>query len=104
MNGPAKVRFLSLEPLLEDLGELDLEGIHWVIVGGESGKGFRPMRMDWARTIRDQCAANGVAFFFKQSAAYRNETGTELEEVDGDPTSVWQQFPDMPTEPQQTLF
>ena len=90
----AKVRFLSLEPLLEDLGTLKLDGIHWVIVGGESGKGFRPMPHEWARDIRDQCVAAGVAFFFKQSAAYRTEMGTRLEEVDGNPTE-WQQFPDI---------
>ena len=88
----AKVRFLSLEPLLEDLGEIDLDGIHWVIVGGESGKGFRPMPHEWARSLRDQCVEKGVPFFFKQSAAYRTEMGTELEEVDG--TAIkWQQFP-----------
>ena len=88
----AKVRFLSLEPLLEDLGELNLDGIHWVIVGGESGKGFRPMPHEWARSLRDQCVEKGVPFFFKQSAAYRTEMGTELEEVDG--TAIkWQQFP-----------
>lgn len=63
---PSAVRFLSLEPLLEDLGELDLRGIHWVIVGGESGRGFRTIRPEWVRSIRDQCASAGVAFFFKQ--------------------------------------
>lgn len=63
---PAAVRFLSIEPLLEDLGELDLSGIHWVIVGGESGHGARPMEEDWVRSLRDQCAAAGVPFFYKQ--------------------------------------
>ena len=63
---PAAVRFLSLEPLLEDLGELDLDGIHWVIVGGESGAKARAMHPDWARSVRDQCAAANVPFFFKQ--------------------------------------
>ena len=62
----AAVRFLSCEPLLEDLGELDLTGIHWVIVGGESGPNARPMHPDWARSVRDQCKAAGVPFFFKQ--------------------------------------
>ena len=95
----AKIRFLSLEPLLEDLGQIDLTGIDWVIVGGESGKGFRPMLMSWARSIRDQCVEKGVAFFFKQSAAYRTEIGTLLEEVDGSLTE-WQQFPVMPAHPQ----
>ena len=92
----AKTLFLSLEPLLEDLGELDLTGIHWVIVGGESGKGFRPMCHGWARSIRDQCVEKDVAFFFKQSAAYRTEMGTELEELDGTKTT-WHQYPDAPT-------
>jgi protein gp37 len=63
---PAAMRFLSLEPLLEDLGELDLTGIHQVIVGGESGQGARPMHPDWARSVRDQCVSAGVPFFFKQ--------------------------------------
>ena len=62
---PARVRFLSCEPLLGSL-RLDLEGIHWVIAGGESGAEHRPMEIAWARAIRDQCQAAGVAFFFKQ--------------------------------------
>jgi protein gp37 len=62
----AAVRFLSIEPLIEDLGELDLRGIHWVIVGGESGPGSRPMNPEWVRSIRDQCVAKNVPFFFKQ--------------------------------------
>jgi len=63
---PAAVRGLSLEPLLGDLGELNLDGIHWVICGGESGPGARPMHPDWVRSIRDQCKAADVRFFFKQ--------------------------------------
>lgn len=63
---PVAVRFLSIEPLLEHLGELDLRGIHWVIVGGESGPGGRPIHPDWVRSIRDQCVAANVPFFFKQ--------------------------------------
>jgi protein gp37 len=63
---PAAVRFLSCEPLLEDLGELNLEGIHWVIVGGESGPGSRPCRLVWMRSIVGQCSAAGVACFVKQ--------------------------------------
>lgn len=62
----ARVRFLSVEPLLEDLGSLDLKGIHWVIVGGESGHGARPMREEWVRSLKTQCAKAKVAFFFKQ--------------------------------------
>lgn len=62
----ASVRFLSAEPLLEDLGDINLTGIHWVIVGGESGKKSRPMKIEWAENIRLQCEEQKVAFFFKQ--------------------------------------
>jgi protein gp37 len=76
---PASVRFLSIEPLLEDLGPLDLTGIDWVIVGGESGHQARPMREDWVLSIRDQCRRAGVAFFFKQWGGVRkHETGRLL--------------------------
>jgi protein gp37 len=61
-----KIRFLSLEPLLENLGTLDLNGIHWVIVGGESGPNARPMKPGWAMNIQQQCQQSGVQFFFKQ--------------------------------------
>ncbi|MEX1198291.1 MAG: phage Gp37/Gp68 family protein [Pseudohongiellaceae bacterium] len=64
------VRFLSVEPLLEALGTLDLSGIHWVIVGGESGAGARPMKEEWALSIRNQCLEAGVDFFFKQWGAW----------------------------------
>ena len=63
---PARVRFLSVEPLLEDLGPLDLDGIGWVLVGGESSPDARPMREEWALSVRDRCRAAGVAFLFKQ--------------------------------------
>ncbi len=63
---PASVRFLSLEPLLGPIDALDLRGIDWVIVGGESGNRARPMDADWVRAIRDECSAEGVPFFFKQ--------------------------------------
>lgn len=62
----ADIRFLSVEPLLEDVGEINLRGIHWVIVGGESGPKARPMKTEWVETIKYQCAQEGVAFFFKQ--------------------------------------
>ena len=62
----ARTRFLSVEPLLEDLGRFDLSDIHWVIVGGESGYQARVMRPEWALSVRDQCIDSGVAFFFKQ--------------------------------------
>ncbi|MBI3893465.1 MAG: DUF5131 family protein [Candidatus Wallbacteria bacterium] len=60
---PAAVRFLSIEPLLEDLGVIDLSGVHWVIVGGESGAGATPMKREWVLPIRDPCQAAGVPFF-----------------------------------------
>lgn len=65
-QSPASVRFLSIEPLLEDLGELDFSGIQWVIVGGESGHGARPMKPEWVVNIMKQCRAQKVKFFFKQ--------------------------------------
>jgi len=70
-SAPARVRFLSIEPLLEDLGDLDLSGIHWVIVGGESGPGARPMKREWVISIRRQCRQQGVPFFFKQWGGVR---------------------------------
>lgn len=62
----ATVRFLSVEPLLEDVGKLDLTAIHWVIVGGESGPKARPMRSEWVESVQQQCEEQGAAFFFKQ--------------------------------------
>src|SRR5438876_6854981 len=78
---PARVRFLSIEPLLEDLGEFDLEGIHWVIVGGESGHGARPMEREWVVSIRDRCRWARVPFFFKQWGGVRKSKNGR--EVDG---------------------
>lgn len=74
------VAFLSVEPLLEDLGKMDLRGIHWVIVGGESGPGARPMDDEWVRNIRNQCDKINVPFFFKQWGGVRkSETGRRLD-------------------------
>ena len=85
----ARTKFLSLEPLLGPLGELDLAGVDWVIVGGESGPGARPMDPAWAREIRDQCLSAGVPFFFKQWGGKRkSRTGREL---DG---RTWDEFPE----------
>jgi protein gp37 len=76
---PANVRFLSIEPLLEDLGEIDLQGIHWVIVGGESGPGARHMDERWVLSIRDQCQAAKVPFFFKQwGGVQKSKNGRDL--------------------------
>jgi protein gp37 len=93
-EAPVALRFLSVEPLLEDLGAINLTGINWVIVGGESGPGARHMRPAWVRDIRDQCASARVPFFFKQWGGVRkSETGREL---DG---SVWDQLPSVTNNP-----
>ncbi len=84
---PAGVRFLSCEPLLGPL-RLELEDIHWVIVGGESGRGFRPMVLEWAREIRDQCTQAGVPYFFKQVGGYTPKAGGRL--LDG---REWNELP-----------
>jgi protein gp37 len=79
-EAPAKVRFLSVEPLLEDVGKLNLKGIHWVIVGGESGAGARPMNAAWVRSIRAQCEKSRVPFFFKQwGGVCKSKTGRMLD-------------------------
>lgn len=76
---PAIVRFISYEPALGPLNGLDLRGIDWVIYGGESGPGYRPEDKNWARSMRDKCREDGVAFFHKQSAAGRTESGVKLD-------------------------
>jgi protein gp37 len=76
----AAIRFLSVEPLLEELGKLDLKGIDWMIVGGESGPGARPMKKEWVLPLREQCKRSGVAFFFKQWGGVRKAlTGRRLD-------------------------
>jgi protein gp37 len=65
------VAFLSVEPLLEDLGKMDLRGIHWVIVGGESGPGARPIEANWVRNVHAECEAHNIPFFFKQWGGVR---------------------------------
>jgi protein gp37 len=80
-QSPAAVRFLSIEPLLEDLGRIDLSGIDWVIVGGESGWGARPMDRSWVISLRDQCESSGVPFFFKQwGGAHKSKQGRHLDD------------------------
>jgi protein gp37 len=79
-NAPASVRFLSIEPLLEDLGVINLTGIHWVIVGGESGRGARPMEQRWVLNLREQCEQARIPFFFKQwGGVQKVRTGRMLE-------------------------
>jgi protein gp37 len=120
---PAGIRFLSVEPLIGEVGPLDLTGIHWVIGGGESGPGARSMRADWARELRDECTRQGVAFFWKQWGKPQNNpiyhdgptrdcplTGAARVEaldpvgkggskIDG---REWKEYPDY--EPQRPLF
>jgi len=100
---PARVRFLSLEPLLGPITGLDLTGIHWVITGGESGRGARPMDAQWAVEIRNQCRKAHVPFFFKQYGTLRsNPDPTDpTAKENGGPTKggatlrgrLWHQFP-----------
>jgi protein gp37 len=84
---PATVHFLSMEPLLEPIPDLPLDGIEWVIVGGESGAGWRPMDLYWVREIRDRCQDEGVPFFLKQTSGFHPE---ELPELDG---CQWMEVP-----------
>jgi protein gp37 len=84
----ASIRFLSIEPLIAPVGKLSLDGIAWVIVGGESGYGSRPMKPEWVTDIRDQCVDAGVAFFFKQWGGRSPRAGGRL--LDG---REWNQFP-----------
>ena len=88
-ESPAGVRFLSVEPLIGAVGEMDLAGIDWVIAGGESGPGARPIHLEWVREVRDQCLAQNVAFFFKQWGGLRPKSGGR--ELDG---QEWNQFPE----------
>ncbi len=91
----AKVRFLSVEPLLEDLGKIDLSGIHWVIVGGESGHSARPMRPEWAENVMRQCDAADVPFFFKQWGKYGSDGVARSKSANGRELSgrLWDQYP-----------
>lgn len=87
-NVDCKVRFLSCEPLLGSLGETNLEGINWIIAGGESGPGFRPMKVDWVREIRDQCVKAKIPFSFKQMSGLRPPS--KAPELDG---RTWDEYP-----------
>jgi protein gp37 len=87
-NVPAKIRFLSIEPLLGPVGTLDLRGINWVIVGGESGPHARPMEPSWVRDIRRQCSKAQVPFFFKQWGGARKKVAGRV--LDG---RTWNEMP-----------
>ena len=91
----ASVRFVSFEPLLGPLGAVNLEGIHWIIAGGESGPGVRPMQIEWVRALRDQCQAQRVAFFFKQWGGRTPKTGGNT--LDG---RQWLEYPRVESEQQ----
>jgi protein gp37 len=88
---PAYIRFISAEPLLGPLTHLNLDGIHWLISGGESGFGHRPCDPDWVRDLRDRCQIAGVAFFHKQWGGRTPKAGGRL--LDGE---VWNEFPQLP--------
>jgi protein gp37 len=84
----ANIKFLSLEPLLGDLGEINLNGIDWVIVGGESGPGARPIEIGWVRDVREQCVAQEVPFFFKQwGGKNKKKAGRQLDD------RTWDEMP-----------
>lgn len=96
-NIEATIRFVSIEPLLEDIGEVNFEKIHWVIVGGESGPKARPMKKEWASSIKIQCKNQNVAFFFKQWGTWgadgikrnKKSNGRILE------GKIWNEYPDL---------
>lgn len=92
-----ETRFLSIEPLLENLGRVNLQNIHWVIVGGESGPKARPMKEEWALSIRDQCEKNGVDFFFKQWGSWGQDGIRRSKKANGRKLEgrVWDQIPVM---------
>jgi protein gp37 len=93
----AEIRFISIEPLIGPIGEVDLSGVDWVIVGGESGPIRRPCKIEWVREIRDKCISSEVAFFFKQWGGSRAKSGGRI--LDG---RTWDEFPvfDMVAKPQ----
>ena len=95
----ARIRFLSIEPLLEDLGEIDLSNIHWVIVGGESGPKARPMKQEWVENIKIQCKQQNVAFFFKQWGGWGADGKKRAKKKNGREFQgrTWDEMPDIST-------
>ena len=91
----APIRFLSCEPLLEDLGNLNLDNIDWVIVGGESGSKARPMQIDWVLSIKEQCEKQGTAFFFKQWGTWGSDGIKRSKELNGKKINgkIYQEMP-----------
>ena len=92
----ATVLFLSMEPLLEDLGKIDLKNIDWVIVGGESGPKARPMEKKWVINIKKQCEENGIAFFFKQWGTWGADKVKRNKKLNGRELNgkIWQEYPE----------
>ncbi len=96
-NIDATIKFLSVEPLLEDIGTVDLSGIDWVIVGGESGAKARPMKKEWASNIKKQCEEQNVAFFFKQWGTWGGDGVRRNKKVNGRilEGKEWNEYPEM---------
>lgn len=96
-NLQASVLFLSVEPLLEDLGKINLKNIDWVIVGGESGNKARPMDKEWVLNIKKQCETEGIAFFFKQWGTWGEDKVKRSKKLNGKELEgkIWQQYPDI---------
>jgi len=86
---PAVTRFISFEPLLKDVCDADLRGIHWAAVGGESGPDARPMKKEWVRSLRDKCIREGIAFYFKQWGGVHHSSGGRT--LDG---RLWDEMPE----------
>ena len=95
---PATVRFLSVEPLLEMISDLPLNNINWVIVGGESGRNARHMKLEWARSIKNQCEKAGVAFFLKQLGGRIDKRGGDTALLDG---RTWREYPTSNLDPRK---
>jgi protein gp37 len=96
---PAAIRFVSFEPLIGPVGLVDLTGIHWAIVGGESGRGARPIREEWIDEIYDQCVAAGTSFFFKQWGAWGSDAKRRSKKANGRSYRgrVWDEMPSQMT-------
>jgi len=96
-NINASIKFLSVEPLLEDIGQIDLTGIDWVIVGGESGAKARPMKKEWALSVKKQCEEQNVAFFFKQWGTWGADGVKRSKKSNGRilEGKVWSEYPEL---------
>ena len=92
----AEIRFLSIEPLLEDLGKVNFQGIHWAIVGGESGAKARPMKKEWVLNIKEQFNKQKIAFFFKQWGTWGEDNKKRSKKANGGKLDgrIWHNYPD----------